>query len=79
MIKHIPSVLVAALFVACSGAQPPAPISPADVTKELCVASAVKAAGDPRALSPEGAVALSGAVLACVHPAPSSEGDAGAL
>lgn len=76
--KTVVQVFVSlALFAACSGAQPPSPVGPEQLRSALCVASAVKAAGDPRALSPEAAVALAGAVVACVAPAP-SEGDAGA-
>lgn len=68
--------LVPSCAIACSGAQAPSPVGPAEVRQALCVAAAVKAAGDPRKLSPEGAVALAGAVVACA-PA-SGEGDAGA-
>lgn len=70
------SVVLALVIAACGGSASP-PVSPADVAKALCVASVVKAAGDPRALSPEAAVALASAVAVCVAPAP-SEGDAGA-
>lgn len=70
------SVVLVLVAAACGGSASP-PVSPADVAKALCVAAAVKAAGDPRALSPEAAVAFAGAVVACVSPA-LSEGDAGA-
>jgi hypothetical protein len=73
------SFVLVLVLAACGGAPSVPAVSPSDVKAALCFASAVKAAGDPRQLKPETAVALALKVAACFPKAPAaSTPDAGA-